>query len=226
MKPTAERLKAEQMLAVAGLAAAIELHDVGIPGQNAAVADLAVSLGEVLEVDAEHLLVLARAALLHDLGNLGIPRSLLHKPKPLTPSEWLAVKKHPSLGLEILSRLGNMDEEKVLLLTHHERLDGSGYPFALIGDQISFLARILAVADSYQSLVSTRPYRPSLGSKAALASLRTDHGKRFDVRVVAALTSVLAARQSSTPVPSNRRLSLPNRRFLGVIERRLKRLAP
>jgi HD-GYP domain-containing protein (c-di-GMP phosphodiesterase class II) len=226
MEPTPARLEAAGMFAIAALAAAIELHDVGAPGHNAEVADLAVAIGVRMGLDDASLLILARASLLHDLGKLGIPSLLLHKSGAPTEAEWDTLKKHPMLGLDILSRIGDMDHEKAIILAHHERLDGSGYPNALSGGQIPLAARILAVADSYQAMISDRPYRHGLGTKASLAALDAGRGSAFDPDCVDALTNIIEATQEYQPPSSaNRRTGVHNRRFLGTLERRLQQLA-
>ncbi|MFN2465929.1 MAG: HD-GYP domain-containing protein [Candidatus Dormibacteria bacterium] len=102
---------------------------------------------------------MARAGLLHDIGKLHIPDSILLKPGPLSDEELMVMKQHPEMGLDILARLGKFDEEAEVVIAHHERIDGSGYPRGLKGDQIPLGARILAVADTYDVLVSDRPYR-------------------------------------------------------------------
>jgi HD-GYP domain-containing protein (c-di-GMP phosphodiesterase class II) len=210
------------MPATASLAAAIELHDVSTPGHNARVADLAVAIGAHLGLNKSNLLILARAALLHDLGNLGVPRSLLHKPSTLTDEEWAVIKKHPILGLEILSLIGDLSRERAIILAHHERIDGSGYPNALTGDKVSQEDRILAVADTYCAIIADRPYRRGLGTTTALAVLQAQRGQSLDADCVDALLAVLD--ESILPSTANRRTGHPNRRFLGVFDRRLRHL--
>src|SRR2546423_6668259 len=114
------------------------------------------------------------AGLLHDAGKIGIPDSCLIKPVPLDPQEWFVIKRHPELGQAILSRVDRLRREAEIVIAHHERLDGSGYPRGLRGDQIPLEARILAVADTYDVLVSDRPYRKAFHKNRGFRILRAE----------------------------------------------------
>jgi putative nucleotidyltransferase with HDIG domain len=138
--------------------------------------------------------MLARAALLHDIGKLETPDRILRKAGPLDDSEWVEMRKHPEVGARILRRLRKFDEEIEVVLSHHERLDGSGYPRGLVGDQIPDGARILAVADTYDSLVSDRPYRAGLPQNQAVQIIRNETGTHLDPVAVQTLFALLSAR--------------------------------
>ena len=121
-----------------------------------------------------------------------MPESILQKPGPLDDDEFDVVKLHPERGRELLNELGGFDETvRRLVLDHHERLDGGGYPRGLVGDQLDLATRILAVCDVYDALVSPRVYRPAWPQEKALALLREESGVAFDPRCVAALEQLV-----------------------------------
>lgn len=169
---------------IAALAAATEAKDLYTRGHTVRVAEKAVALGKALRLPNEKLRVLARAGLLHDIGKLGIPDSILLKPGPLTNEEFLAVKEHPRLGLEILERVGSLEREIKAIRGHHERMDGKGYPDGLAGDQIPIEARVLAVADVCDSLSVDRPYRKAMPMQRVRATLQREAGSHLDSQVV------------------------------------------
>jgi HD-GYP domain-containing protein (c-di-GMP phosphodiesterase class II) len=158
------------------------------------VAALAVEIGEHLGLSPSRLRSLAIGGLLHDIGKLSIPASILQKPGPLDDFEYSIVKLHPDRGRELLSELGGFDESvRRLVLDHHERLDGTGYPRGLAGDHLDLGTRILSVCDVYDALVSARVYRPAWTREQALELLRGESGVAFDERCVSALEDVLNA---------------------------------
>lgn len=125
-----------------------------------------------------------RAALLHDIGKIGIPDQILHKPGPLTEREWAIMRQHPEIGARILRLVHGLSEVAKLVLAHHERYDGSGYPYGLSGDSIPLGARILAVVDAFGAMTTDRVYRPALSFRDALAELKRCAGTDFDPKVV------------------------------------------
>ena len=140
--------------------------------------------------EEQHLMSLA--ALLHDVGKIGIPHEILHKPGPLNEEEWTVMRRHPGIGRQILEQAGG----KCALLSHivvahHERWDGTGYPYGICEAAIPLGARILSVVDSYDAMTSDRPYRKALPETEATAELQKCAGSQFDPRVVAAFLSVL-----------------------------------
>ena len=159
------------------------------------VAALAVELGERLGLSPMRLRSLAIGGLLHDIGKLSVPASILQKPGPLDEDEFETVKRHPEHGRELLTELGGFDESVArLVLDHHERLDGAGYPRGLRSDNLDLPTRILAVCDVYDALVSPRVYRPAWSREQALEFLRGESGNAFDARCVAALEQALDGR--------------------------------
>lgn len=164
------------------------------------VAALAVEIGERLGLSPIRLRSLAIGGLLHDIGKLSIPAAILQKPGPLDDDEFSSVKVHPERGRELLSELGGFDESvKRLVLDHHERLDGTGYPRGLHGNDLDLATRILTVCDVYDALVSSRVYRPAWPREQALELLRGEADIAFDARCVTALERVLEERVDVTP---------------------------
>jgi HD-GYP domain-containing protein (c-di-GMP phosphodiesterase class II) len=130
------------------------------------------------------------AGVLHDIGKYDIPDSILDKPGPLTRVEWLAIRRHPEIGHQIITEAG-LDLIAGWVLAHHERPDGTGYPFRLRADQIPLEASILAVADAYHAMRVERAYQAPIGHEAAAAELRACAGTQFDPEVVEALIDAI-----------------------------------
>jgi putative nucleotidyltransferase with HDIG domain len=159
------------------------------------VALRAVQVGEELCLSPERLRVLAAGGLLHDMGKLSVPDGILKKPGPLTDRQFRIVKRHPEWGEELLRELGFGPEVRRLVLDHHERVDGSGYPRGRRASELDLETRILAVCDVYDALVSPRVYRQAWTHEEAIGLLRDGVGTQFDGRCVAALEQVLQAPQ-------------------------------
>jgi len=158
------------------------------------VATLAVRIGEHLGLSPSRLRSLAIGGLLHDIGKLSVPVEILQKPGPLDDDEYWIVKQHPERGRELLAELGGFDDSVGrLVLDHHERLDGSGYPRGLRDRELDLATRILAVCDVYDALISTRAYRGAWSQEQALTLLRDQSDVEFDARCVAALEHVVGA---------------------------------
>ncbi|MEK6275290.1 MAG: HD-GYP domain-containing protein [Actinomycetota bacterium] len=160
------------------------------------VALRAVQVGEELGLTGSRLRALATGALVHDIGKLSIPDSILQKPGPLTDEEFEVIKEHPMSGDKLLVELGFGDEVRHLVRNHHERLDGSGYPSGAESSLISFDARILAVCDVYDALISRRVYREAWTHERAVALLREESGTSLDPKCVAALERVLSSERA------------------------------
>ena len=161
-------------------------------GHTRRVALLAVRVGESLGLPPGRLRHLAAGGLLHDIGKLRIPDEILKKPGPLTEDEFRVIRRHPEHGYRLLGELGGFAEPlRRLVRCHHERLDGSGYPRALTGDELDLEMRILAACDMYDALVTTRVYRNAWSHEQAMALLQGETGSSLDPRCVAALEDVL-----------------------------------
>lgn len=167
------------------------------------VAALAVEMGERLGLSAGRLRSLAIGGLLHDMGKLSVADAILQKPGPLDDEEFAQVKLHPQRGRELLTELGGFDETvKRLVLDHHERLDGRGYPRGLKASDLDLETRILALCDVYDALVSPRVYRPAWTADEALALIRNEAGTAFDPQCVDALFEILGQNVASFPARS------------------------
>ena len=154
------------------------------------VSVLSVRIAHVLGLDDLRIVRLARAALLHDIGKQHVPVEILDKPDKLTAKEWEIVERHPMTGHRMLCDAGLFEEARIVL-HHHERFDGGGYPTGRAGEDIPLEARILAVADSYDAMTSERPYRSAKTSEAAIAELRSQAGKQCDPDCVEALADIV-----------------------------------
>ncbi|WP_263371458.1 HD-GYP domain-containing protein [Granulicella cerasi] len=153
---------------------------------------LALSIAKVMGVASEDIATLRRAALLHDIGKLAIPVAILEKAGPLTVEERRTMEAHARLSGELLRKIPSFDSIAAVAESHHEKLDGSGYPFGKNADSLSLLSRILAVADIYEALSSSRPYRDALTPEQAMVILRTDAGTKLDARCMDALEYVVS----------------------------------
>lgn len=163
-------------------------------GHSSRVADYAEMVAAELDLPSGRRRWLRRAALLHDIGKLGVPNTILDKPGKLTPQEWQVVRRHPALSEAILSRVAAFGPLARVAGAHHERLDGKGYPNGLTADAIPLDARIITVADVFDALTARRPYREPMGEEAAVAVMLRDAGTAFDRRCLAALASAVAKR--------------------------------
>jgi putative nucleotidyltransferase with HDIG domain len=139
--------------------------------------------------------VLAAGGLLHDMGKLSVPDEILKKPGSLTEEEYDVIKKHSEWGEELLAKLGFPADVRRLVRDHHERLDGSGYPFGAYGDQLDIETRIICTCDVYDALISPRVYRGAWPHERAIGLLWDEAGKQFDARCVEALERVLEREQ-------------------------------
>jgi putative nucleotidyltransferase with HDIG domain len=156
------------------------------------VAKIARAISEALDLQPARIQLVHRAALLHDIGKLHVPTHILDKPEGLTPQERALVQEHPGLSRRILQRIDAFRELAVIAGQHHERLDGSGYPYRLTADDLSIEARIVAVADVFGALHEERPYRPAMRRERIIDILRTKAPQQLDPDCVEALISVTA----------------------------------
>jgi diguanylate cyclase (GGDEF)-like protein len=176
---------AEQLAAAMLLAETLDLRDVATARHSETVGLYAEQIARELGFAADEIERVRAAGILHDIGKLGIADAILHKPGTLDDHEWAEIKGHPELGSRILEH-ANLRDIAAWVLHHHERVDGTGYPRALAGEEIPLEARILAVADAYEAMTSDRPYRAALPAAFALRELRAAAGTQFAPRVVEA----------------------------------------
>jgi putative two-component system response regulator len=163
---------------------AMEEKDFYTAGHTTRVTEYAVMLGMAMNLPENEQVVLRRAAQFHDIGKLVIDLSCIQKPGKLTEEEWLLIRKHPSVGANIVKPLGFMKREQFIIRHHHERMDGRGYPDGLKGDKLDALTKILIVVDSYDAMTSRRNYRKNLTMDEALAELDNCSGSQFDPMTV------------------------------------------
>ena len=169
---------------VQSLLEAISLRDMETVGHHMRVADLAFQLGKAMHLTNQQLIDLRYGAILHDVGKLGVPDSILFKPGALTEHEYNLVKRHATMGANILRHIQFLQGALVVAESHHERWDGDGYPLGLKGEEIPLLARVVAVAGTYDALTSTRFYRPAWTREVTLQYLEEQSGKAFDPKIV------------------------------------------
>jgi len=182
-----------------GLTAAIEARDPYTKGHSEKVARLAASMGERMGLPPETVRGLYQAGLMHDVGKMAIPDAILNKESSLTAAEFDVVKGHPVRSEDIVARIPSLRPLRWAIRWHHERLDGSGYPDGLKGDEIPLEARILAVADVYDAMTAGRAYRPAIPQRDALTWMDQRAGTLFDARSLVALHQVIG------PVPGTTR---------------------
>jgi putative two-component system response regulator len=167
------------------LAQAVEQRDRRTAGHCERLAFMGVALGMAMRMDRTSLLALYRGGYLHDVGKVGIPDSILLKPGKLTPAEWVIMRSHAARGEQICRHLKSLGPALPIIRHHHERWDGSGYPDGLRGTQIPLIARLVQVADIYDALTSSRPYKATLSPAKALAVLREETARGWrDPQVV------------------------------------------
>jgi GAF domain-containing protein len=186
------------------------------PGHAERVRAYAVATGRRLGLDDRQLATLELAALFHDLGHVGVPEAALGKDGALTAEEWAMVRRHPLLGVAILRRVPRLEAVAPVILQHHERYDGQGYPAGLLGDDTSPLAQVLAVADAYEAMTSARPHRAALSRSEAVAELRKNSGTQFAPRAVEALLAAVAVGVSVQEAGAAMQLQLLARGATGV----------
>jgi PAS domain S-box-containing protein len=172
-------------------AEALELRQYETPGHCKRVSDLTVRLATELGLSPEQTADIRRGALLHDVGKMGIPEHILNKTEPLTPAEWDAIKQHPLISYQLLARIAYLKSALAIPHYHHERWDGSGYPYGMKGEEIPLAARLFSVIDVWDSLISDRPFRLAWTRTKALAYIKKHKGTAFDPRVVEAFVRLV-----------------------------------
>jgi len=177
------------------LARSIDQKDLYTYGHSERVCQYALALGRSAGLSHDRLELLAKAALLHDLGKFEVPTAILRKPARLTESEFREVARHPARAAEVIGRHEAFAEVAAVVRHHHERVDGTGYPDGLSGAETPAESRILAVVDAYDAMVSTRPYRRAMSTDDALEQLRGGVGTQFDPLYTAAFVNIVRDRQ-------------------------------
>jgi len=187
---TYRRLQKTYLETLDSLALAVEGRDGVTAGHSHRVAHYATTLGEALELPSSARRDLQYGSLLHDIGKIGIPDAILNKPGKLTEAEWTVMRQHPEIGARMVGGVEFLRPALPIILAHHERYDGRGYPHGLRADEIPLGARIFQIADALDAIVSDRPYRRGQTLDAALAEIRQHAGTQFDPLVVDTLERI------------------------------------
>ena len=185
--------KRNGLSAVYALVSVVEARDPYVYGHSRKVNTYAVALAEAIGLSPDEVSKVSTAALLHDIGKIGIPDEVLNKKGELSGENWEAIKAHPRLGANIVCNIPQLIHCANSILHHHERWDGSGYPDGLKGEQIPIEARILAIADSFEAMTSARPYRPALSLEGVVTELREGAGLQFDPKLVEVFIDIIEA---------------------------------
>ncbi len=181
------------------LTAVASAHDGDTSAHSIRMIHQAEETTRILGCGEEEIRLVRLAALLHDIGKVGIPHEILHKPGPLTDDEWSVMRRHPNIGRQILAQAGGKFELlSHIVIAHHERWDGKGYPYGLKGESIPMGARILTVTDSFDAMTSDRPYRKAMSVEDAREELQRCSGLQYDPRVVNAFLQILDKQKQTT----------------------------
>lgn len=189
LRKSVEDLRTNWEGTIQALGRAIDLRDQETSGHSWRVCQYSLRIASALNVSESDLRDIARAAYLHDIGKLGIPDHILLKPGPLSDTEWVMMREHTQIGFNLLKAIPFLSDAAEIVLYHHERFDGSGYPRGLKGDQIPLGARIFAVADTLDAITSNRPYHAAETFETAQARIRKLSGIQLDPAVVEAYFS-------------------------------------
>ncbi|MFH1907271.1 MAG: HD domain-containing phosphohydrolase [Chloroflexota bacterium] len=176
---------------IEGWSHAMDLRDKETEGHTLCVTELTMQLARAMGISEAELVHVRRGALLHDMGKMGIPDSILLKPDKLTDEEWVIMRQHPQYAYEMLSPVAYLRPAMDIPHSHHEKWDGSGYPRGLKGEQIPLTARIFAVVDVYDALTSERPYRAAWPKEKVIEHIKAGAGSHFDPKVVEAFLQVM-----------------------------------
>jgi HD-GYP domain-containing protein (c-di-GMP phosphodiesterase class II) len=185
---------------VRAFVSSLEAKDTYTRGHSERVSDYARAVGVALGLKKQDLDMLVFGAVLHDIGKIGVADGILNKSGPLTPEEWRIVRAHPEMGARIVSHIQYLEPAVGLILHHHERIDGRGYPHGLAGDDIELGARIVTVVDAFDAMTTHRPYRRAMDAEQAIRLLRQHAGRQFDAKVVDVFVGLIESGALVPPV--------------------------
>jgi putative nucleotidyltransferase with HDIG domain len=197
VKLVEEQLEALRSSLICAFNQLLDLKDLNTGVHSTRLAEWALHVAGELGLDRNCLADIEVAALLHDIGKIGVSDAILNKPAKLTAEEYDVMKKHPEFGWAVLRQVPGMERASLMILHHHESYDGSGYPGGLKGEEIPVGSRIVAVIDAFDAMVSTRPYRQGMAFEEAERRLLQASGTQFDARVVNSFLPLARAEMSS-----------------------------
>jgi putative two-component system response regulator len=197
LQSTLSQIEALSLGTIRALADALDAKCDYTSGHSLRVSRYAITIGKQIGLTDAEMRDLELAGILHDIGKIGVPESILWKPSRLDPEEQAIMSIHPVRSAQMIEDIPVLDRSRIWVRHHHEYLDGSGYPDHLLGDNIPVGARIILVADAYDAMTSDRPYRKSIGYERAAGELRKYSGRQFDQEMVGALLSVVGERGES-----------------------------
>ena len=180
---------------IEGWSRAMDLRDRETEGHTQRVTDMTVRLAMLAGIDKDKIIHLRRGALLHDMGKLGVPDSILHKPGPLNSEEWEIMRQHPKLAFDMLAPIAYLHEAIDIPYCHHEKWDGTGYPNGLKGEAIPLAARVFSVVDVFDALTSDRPYRSAWSKEEAFSYIVSYSGTYFDPKIVDLFVKMMQTEQ-------------------------------
>lgn len=179
-----EKLRQSNINTITSLILSVEAKDEYTSGHSERVMHYSLEIGKRMNLSESDLESLRLACLLHDIGKIGLADKILHKTENLSDEEWDIIKKHPQDGADILAPLDFLDKERAMILSHHERFNGSGYPRGLKGEDIPEGARIIALTDAYDAMKSKRAYREPLSDEVVMEEIKKNSGTQFDPKIV------------------------------------------
>jgi putative nucleotidyltransferase with HDIG domain len=184
------------------LARTVDAKSAWTAGHSQRVTEIALKIGWAMQLNPKALEELRCAGLLHDIGKVGIPSKILDKSSHLTAEQFSIIKRHSVLGAKIIEPIKTFREVVPIVAQHHERIDGKGYPDGLTGDEIHIGAKILAVADAFDAMLSDRPYRKGLPLYETLHRIKQSKGRQFDANVVNALMNIIKTQRKNVDYPT------------------------
>jgi HD-GYP domain-containing protein (c-di-GMP phosphodiesterase class II) len=190
LKAAYQELEDTYRTTLEALGSALDTRDVGTEAHSRRVHGYALAIADKYGVPQAKMRDLAHGVLLHDIGKIGIPDSILLKPGPLTPEEWKVMRTHPEIGKRLIEGIPFLRGAVPIVYSHHEKWDGSGYPRALSGENIPLGARIFAVVDAFDAMTADRPYSKAIPFEAAFTEIKRCAGTHFDPAVVEAFMRV------------------------------------
>ncbi len=193
-------IRQDYLNTIYALATAVDAKDHYTHGHSTTVMKYSVKIAEAIGLSEEEIETIKYAALLHDIGKIGISENILNKPSKLTKEEYNIIKMHPQLGANIVSKIDSLKKLTSLILSHHEWINGSGYPLGLRGDEIPLGAKIISIADAYSTMTSKRPYREIMGIEYAINELKKYAGIQFDKELVDIFIRIITKEQEQEQV--------------------------